>query len=300
MSPLTALLIDVAMTACWPLIGRLGMNYASGVLFGTAGLLIGAALMAPAVAARGRWRALFSRSTAPTLMAMGFFSGTATVIFISALGYTTPANAAIMAQVEVLYSALLCSYFLRERITARQAAASVLIVAGTGMIMLHDLTSPRWKGDLMIIATPWMFQISHMLSKRLPKSLEAVTISAGRVFYGLITMGPICLWLALRGARWSWEPRALLILLVQGVMMSCLNFLLWYKAIRGMDLSKATAIMLSYPALTVIFSWALGHETIAPVQVAGLALTLTGAYSVSRLVLKAQLHPETPGTDLIP
>ena len=284
MSPLAALLLDWVLTACWPLIGALGMRHYSGILFANGGLLLGGVLLCPFILKGGRWRALFDRRTAPVMAAMGFLSGGVTIIFISALNFTSPANAAIMAQVEVLYSALLCGDFLRERISAKQALASSLIVAGTALIMLNDLSSPRWKGDLMILASPWMFQLSHLLAKRLPVDIDGLTLAAGRIFYGLVTLAPFSFWSLWHGGRWSWEPQALTILAVQGVLMSCVNFVLWYKAIRGMDLSKATAIMLSYPALTVLFSWTLGREEITLVQIAGLWVTLAGASWISMLV----------------
>jgi drug/metabolite transporter (DMT)-like permease len=308
MTPFAALISDWILTALWPLIGKSGMAYFSGPLFATAGLVVGGLLLSPWFLAGGRWRVLVSPRAGPSLLAMGFFSGLATVIYISALAYTTPANAAIMAQIEVIYSALLSAYFLGERVSSKQAAASLLVIAGTGLIMLHDLTSPRWKGDLMILGTPWMYQVSHLFSKKLPKDLDSVSLSGGRIVYGIITMAPFCLWSLSAGGKWSWEPPAMRILVVQGILMSSLNFILWYKAIRGMDLSKATTVLLSYPALTVLFSWALGRERIAGTQLAGLVITLSGAYWVSRLVLEAQrgaapertLVAETPGTDLVP
>jgi hypothetical protein len=42
------------------------------------------------------------------------------------------------------------------------------------------------------------------------------------------------------GARWSNSPEALATLLAQGLLMSSLNFVLWYMAIRNMELSAAT------------------------------------------------------------
>ncbi|MDE2039367.1 MAG: DMT family transporter [Elusimicrobia bacterium] len=306
MPPLAALILDWVMTACWPIIGASGMAYFSGLLFTTAGLLLGVVALSPWLAARGRWKTLLDRRTGPAMLGMGFFSGAATAIFISALRYTTPANAAIMAQVEVLYSALLCAFFLGESITQAQAAASALVIAGTGLIMLHDLSSPRWKGDLMILATPWMFQVSHMLSKRLPAELDSLSLAGGRAVYGIVAMAPFC-WYSLRhGGRWSWRPQALQVLAVQGLLMSSINFVVWYRAIRNMDLSKATAFILSYPALTLFFSWALGRERVSGTQVLGLLVTLAGATWMSLLVLRAQdarqprFLPETPGTDLVP
>jgi drug/metabolite transporter (DMT)-like permease len=53
-----------------------------------------------------------------------------------------------------------------------------------------------------------------------------------------------------------------------------------------MPLSKATTMLLSYPALTLVFSWALGRELIRAVQLAGLACTFAGALWTARLSLE--------------
>jgi drug/metabolite transporter (DMT)-like permease len=60
----------------------------------------------------------------------------------------------------------------------------------------------------------------------------------------------------------------------------------WYKAIRTLDLSKVTAIYLSYPVLSLVISAALGLEIPSPHQLLGLLITLAGAYWVSLTVKK--------------
>src|SRR3989338_3516067 len=209
MSPIAALVLDWAITALWPLIGAFGMAHYSGALFATAGLVVGLAAMAPWLLARGRWRRILSREIAPSLAMMGLCSGAATVIYISALAHTTPANAAIVAQVEVLYSAALTAWLLGERPSLKLGLAALLVMSGTGLVMLDDLSSPRWKGDLMILCTPWLYQLSHIFAKRLPRDLDAMTLSGGRVFFGFLTMAPVCLWSLAHGGRWSWSPEAL-------------------------------------------------------------------------------------------
>jgi drug/metabolite transporter (DMT)-like permease len=288
MPPLPALLLDWVITALWPLVAKSGTRLYSGVLFAMGGLVIGTTLISPWLFAQGRLKRIFSRRMAPSLFMMGTFSGIASVIYISATAYTTPANAAIMAQIEVIYSALLCAYFLREKITGQQIAASALVMGGAAIIMSKDLTSVRWKGDLMILATPWMFQVSHIFSKRLPKDLDPVTATAGRLIFGVAAMTPFAVWAWARGGAWTWSAEGVRLLIIQGIFMSCLNFVLWYMAILRMDLAKATAILLSYPALTLVFSWALGAEPISGVQVAGLVVTMSGAYWMTMLLLKAQ------------
>ena len=289
MSLFAALILDWAITAAWPLIGAAGMRLYSGIPFVTGGLLIGMLLLAPLLGAR-RWRMILSRQLGPSLFLMALSAGIASAVFVSALAFTTPANAAITAQIEVLYSALLCAWLLKEPFTLRQSAAAALVVAGTGLIMGRDLSSTRWRGDLMILSTPWLYQLAHIASKRLPPELDALTVSGGRVFYGLLTMLPFAAGSLALGGRWTWSREGLLALGLQGALLSSLNFVLWYRAIRNMDLTKATTIMLSYPALTLLMSWALGHEPIDGLQIAGLVITMAGAFWTSRQLFQTQKH----------
>ena len=290
MSPIAALVLDWAITALWPILGAYGMAHYSGALFTTAGLVVGLLAMSPWLLAKGRWRRVLARDIAPSLAMMGLCSGIATIIYISALAPTTPANAGIMAQIEVLYSAALTAWLLGERPSLKLSLAALLVMSGTGLVMFHALSSPRWKGDLMILCTPWLYQLSHIFAKRLPRDLDAMTLSGGRVFYGILTMAPVCLWSLTHGGRWSWSAGALGLLVLQGLLMSSLNFVLWYMAIRNMELSKATTFMLSYPALTLVFSWALGRDAIHGVQIIGLACSFAGAVWTARLTQEVRLH----------
>src|SRR5580700_6835927 len=111
MPPLAALILDWLITAYWPILAQSGTRLYSGILFAMGGLAIGLALISPWLCFDGRFKRIFSRRMAPSLFMMGTFSGIASVIYISATAYTTPANGAIMAQIEVIYSALLCSFF---------------------------------------------------------------------------------------------------------------------------------------------------------------------------------------------
>jgi drug/metabolite transporter (DMT)-like permease len=281
--PFAALLGCWLINAFWPIVGQGGLRHYSTPLFFHAGMLLALLAVLPWLLAGGRWRRALEPRVGLPLLAMAALSCTASLIFLQALRYTTPANAAVMAQVEVLYSAALSAWLLRERIGPPQLAASLLVMAGTGLIMAHDLGSVRWKGDLMILLTPWLFQVSHVLAKRLPKDLDPVLVSGTRNFFGLFLLVPVSAWALSHGGRWSWSPDALGLLAAQGLLMNALALLLWYGAVLRMDLAKATAFLLSYPALTMLFSWGLGRETIYPIQVAGMTVTLGGAYWLSHI-----------------
>ena len=283
MPAFAALLGCWMLNAFWPLIGQDGLRCFSAALFYHGAMAVGFLCFLPALLARGRWRRALRPGVAGPLFLMSLLSGTGSLIYLMALRYTTAANAAVMAQSEVLYSAILSTWMLGESVLAPQGVASLMVLAGTGLIMAHDLGSLRWKGDLMIVLTPWMFQISHVIAKRLPKDLDPILVSGGRLFFSLFALAPFSLWALRHDPNWSWSAPALRVLVWQGVFMNALSVFFWYGAIRRIDLSKATAFLLSYPALTMLLSWCLGQERIAVAQLGGLAITMAGAYWLSRL-----------------
>ncbi|MBI4424182.1 MAG: DMT family transporter [Elusimicrobia bacterium] len=279
MSPLACLFASWAVTAVWPITAKLASRYADPLAFGPAALVLGLAALSPWLLTRGRWRRLVEPGLRRNFLVVGGLgSGLTTLMLLIAVSHTTAANAAIMCQVEVVYSAILSALLLRERITGRQALASSLVFAGTALILSRDLGTPHWKGDLLILATPWMFQVSHVFSKRLPKDLEPVTIAGARMLYGGLVLVPVAVVAGLLG-RVRVEPSAVLggIVVFHGLVLNALTVVLWYGAIRHLELAKTTAIMLSYPALTLLYCWLLGQEPIGWHQVAGLALSLSGA-----------------------
>ncbi len=289
MTPLAALFLDWLLTGFWPITGKAAFAYADPLLFGEAALVLALLMLLPAMLKEGRWKFLFSPGLRWHLFVMGATgSGITSYLLLTAVSLTTPANAAIVCQVEVVYSALLASWLLKERITPRQALATGLVFAGTGLILWRDLGTLHWKGDLILLLTPWMFQISHIYGKRLLGSVDPVTIAGARMFYGALSLAPFALWsLAAGQPRFSFAPAALGLLFFHAGVLSCLNLILWYLAIRDLELSKCTAVILSYPALTMLYSWALRMEIVTSAQIAGLALSIGGAAWLS-----FQMRPE--------
>lgn len=288
MTPLVALYTAWAATAIWPITAKAANAWCDPLWFGVAHLTLGLLCLAPFLLYTGRWRRVFEPGHRLNYFVMGCLgSGITTALLQTAVSYTTSANAAIVCQVEVVYSAVLSAWLLGERISGRQAAASALVLAGTGIILGKDLQTPHWKGDLMVLVTPWMFQISHIFAKKLPADIEPHTIAGARLLWGLVTLVPLAWFFGPPHLKPT--PAFFAVLGVHGVVLNTLTMPLWYTAVRSLPLSKTTAIMLSYPALTMLYCALLGMEPIGAHQVAGLALSMSGA-----LWLTAQVREAAP------
>lgn len=291
-APVYAIWLAWLATSINVVISKLAVPYVTSALFLFFACLIAVLCFRVYFKNSGEWQKLFRQDVWPRALAMGTF-GTALpmTIFMVALNYTTPVNAAIANQFEIIYSLVLSAIILKEHPTAKQIGGSVLILLGVGLIVLEGGTSIQAKGDLMIVGCLWMYQVSHIFAKKLPKDLGPQTIAAARAFYAMPALGILCLCLAAFQGPLQFDGHAcaLWIILVTSALV---NYFLgnsyWYQAIRNMDLSKATAIILSYPVMTYILSVCFGQDKVTLTKIVGMILAVGGAYIVTGIVKGAK------------
>ena len=288
-SALTAAWICWALVGLSPIMGKYAAGLISPAVLVFLGTLLGVLYFAPWVTKNHKWGDLFARNTLGKFLFIGTF-GTALpfTVFLIALHYTTPGNAAILQQSELIYSLIFAIIFLREFPSRGQLGGSILIVLGVLIILLKEQYTPRWTGDLLIIGSTWMLQAGSTMAKKLPKHLDYRVIGMARNLFALPALVVILSAMYMLNQPFTFRSTATawIVLGYTGFLKYGLAMVVWYKAIRALDLSKVTAIYLSYPVLSLLLSVVLGLDTISSHQVLGLAITCVGAYWVSRTVQK--------------
>ena len=286
--PVYAIWLAWTATSINVVISKLAVPYATASLFLFLTCAFSALCFRIYFGKSGEWKNLFRKDVWPKALGMGTF-GTALpmTMFMIALKYTTPVNASIANQVEMIYSLILAAILLKERPTLKQIGGAILILMGVILIMIEGGTSIQAKGDLMVIGYVWMYQVSHIFAKKLPKDLAPQTISAARVFYALPALAVLVLcWPLLDGPVVfdATAPALWIILVISAIVNYFFGNSFWYQAIRNMDLSKATAIILSYPVGTYILSVAFGQDKVTLPKIMGMVLAVGGAYIVTGIV----------------
>lgn len=282
-SPIAAIWIAWFATAANLVIGKFAVPFVTSALFLLLACVLAVGLFLPYLLKNSCWKELFLPHVWPQCLAMGTF-GTALpmTIFMIALNFTTPVNGAILNQFEIIYSLILSYFFLKERPSLRQIGGSALIIFGVSILLWQAGTSVQLTGDLMIIGCLWMFQVSHIFAKKLPTNMSPQLISAARALFAIPALAGLVAYLAVfQGPLILINTPTLWITLV---LCALLNYFLgntyWYQAIRNMDLSKATAIILSYPVMTFILSVFLKQDTFTLYKVLGMGLAIGGAYII--------------------
>nr|QGT50660.1 membrane protein [uncultured Elusimicrobia bacterium] len=288
-SPLAAAWVCWAIVGLSPVAGKYAVGVISPVLLVFLGTLIGVLYFTPWITKNKKWGELLTPKTCWKFLFIGTF-GTALPFTISliALHYTTPGNAAILQQSELFYSLLFAAIFLKEFPGKAQLAGSALIVLGVLIILVKEQYTPRWTGDLLIVGSTWMLQAGSTVAKKLPKHLDHRVIGMARNLFALPALIVILAAMYFMQENFTLVPNARMfsVLAYTGLLKYGLAMVVWYQAIRALDLSKVTAIYLSYPVLSLLISAALGLETPTLYQGVGLAVTFAGAYWISMTVKK--------------
>lgn len=284
-SPVYAIWLAWLATSVNVVISKLAVPYVTSALFLLLACLLATVCFRLHLGANGEWQKLFRKDVWPKALMMGTF-GTALpmTIFMVALNYTTPVNASIANQFEIIYSLVLSAIILKEHPTLKQIGGSVLILLGVVLIVLEGGTTLQAKGDLLVVGCLWMYQISHIFAKKLPSDLAPQTVAAARAFYAMPALAFLCigLWWVQGPLQFDAHvPTLWIVLLVSAIINYFLGNSYWYQAIRNMDLSKATAIILSYPVMTYVLSVCFGQDRVTWPKIIGMILAVGGAYIVT-------------------
>lgn len=285
-SPTFAIWASWFITALNLIVAKYAVPYITSALFLFLSCVGAVICFLPHLYKTNSWRVLLDKKLIWQYLGMGTL-GTALpmTVFMIALNYTTPTNGAILNQFEIIYSILLTWWLLKERPSWRQIGGSLLIIGGVIMLLWQAGFTLQLKGDLLILSCLWMFQLSHIFAKKLPADMDAQTIACARALFALPALFLLIIYVALtQGIQFTPTPVLWATLAFTALFEYFIGNIFWYYAIRHMALSKATAIILSYPVMTFILSVLLGLDRFTVLKVAGLVLAMGGAYIVTGLI----------------
>ena len=286
MNPKISLLLFWLILGFSPIIGGMSVNLISPVLLVLIASIMGFLYFLPPLKKSEQLGAVFeNKYLFKYFLISNFGNALPFCAMLYALKWTTPANIAILNQVEMIYSLLFCAIFLKEKITLKQIIASFLIIAGATILMFEKGLAPHLKGDLSVVFCVWMFQASHILIKKLPSEIDNNLICATKNFYSIPVL--IVLLLIFEPTPvFNYNLSLLIVLVYMGIIRYGLSYNLWVYAIRNLELAKTTAVALSFPALTLVLSVLFGYDKFSLFNISGLLLTMFGAFWLNKLMNK--------------
>ncbi|NYZ78530.1 DMT family transporter [Candidatus Micrarchaeota archaeon] len=274
-------LISILFYGLEPIVSKYTVNTVNPLFTATISILFASIIPLFILVNKGMVKELIKRENIVYLFFISFFGSViALILFLVGVGMTSGISASLLLQIEPIYSALLGFFVLREAIGKRQFLAMFLIIIGVGVIFYNGSLQINY-GDILVLATPLFYQISHLIVKKVMKNIEEDVIVAGRFLYAV----PIFLILSTLAGANQFEvllkPLYFSLLLFLGVSWA-LGYILWIKAIKRINLSKATVIVAPYPILSVILAWIVLSEIPSVYQITGLFLVIIGIYATGK------------------
>ena len=229
----------------------------------------------------------------------GALFGLSTYLYVLGVEKAGAANAAIAIQAYPLFAILWESLFLkRSKTTIELVLTAILIGAlfylGTGGTFLLSGLSPWF---LVSLGVPLLWSIAHVIIK---EELSNTPITPAQVTFFRVAISTLFLAVVLVIAVPSEIGAGInAIFQTMSAIMGFVYFLeliVWFYAVRHIDVSLASSITTPWPALTMVFAVPFLGDAIAPYQIVALAVVVVCIYGLTLASLrKSKLQQATPG-----
>ncbi|MEJ2694597.1 MAG: DMT family transporter [Candidatus Thiodiazotropha sp.] len=243
-----------------------------------------------------------SRRERGRMILVALFTGTlfglSTYLYVLGVEEAGAANAAIAIQAYPLFAILWESLFLKRRKTAVELALTTVLIGslyylGTGGTFMMSGLSPWF---LVSLGVPLLWSIAHVIIK---EELSNTPITPAQVTFFRVAISTLFL-LAILAVV---VPAGILlgvgaIFQTMSAIMGLVYFLeliVWFYAVRHIDVSLASSITTPWPALTMVLAVPFLGDDIAPYQVVALVIVVACIYGLTLASLrKGRVEPAAP------
>ena len=279
-------MLCVLMHGAHPILGKYGVSLVQPLFFASITNLIAAmSLILIILFKRESPLLLIEKGYFLSLLVIGFFGTTlSNIVFFYGARLTSGINSAILLQAEPVYSLVIGYLLLQEKVTTRQIISTIVIILGTVLVIYQGTSRLNW-GDILVLLTPLCYQVGHFFSKQLLNQTEIspLFIAAGRTFYGGIILFILNQLTGASDFKVFAQPNIFAIFVFYGTVVYALTYLAFYAAIKRINLSKASAIISIYPAISIVLAHLILKEMPDLYQLSGFLIILIGIFYLSNL-----------------
>jgi drug/metabolite transporter (DMT)-like permease len=203
------------------------------------------------------------------------------------LSRTTATDAALIINMEAVFTALLAGWLLRQRLGLPQWSGIALAFLGGLALVWPDGTAAaahaRALGNLLLIVSVGAEALATILGARAMRHYTGLQVTAFGVFWGAATLLIPAGWQwSAGGASLAWAtPANLAALAYLAVGPTVLAYVLWFRLLARVEAGQAAAFLYVQPVVGVLLGIALRGEWPTALGWAGGALVLVGVILAS-------------------
>ncbi len=211
--------------------------------------------------------------------------GLAFLMYFSGLQLTTAGRAAFLHKTLPVFAGVFAALLLKERMPRRHWYALLVMLIGAFMIYFSNMPPSAWwsnpgLGDLLVIGATALWGLENVIARKVMKEGESnLVVSFSRMFIGslilfgtVVLLGRIDVLLSLTGTQIA------NLFISAGMLFGYVFF--WYWAIKNIEVSRATALLLVAPVISLALGMWWFAEPLPAMQAIGSVLILIGGYVV--------------------
>ena len=196
----------------------------------------------------------------------------------------SPISNTFLLQTEVIYSMILSRLLLKERISRQQILLSLLAFLGIFLITTEGRLKGISVGDILFLLAPFFFQCAHIVAKNLMRNISPIIVVMYRFLIGGVFLLAVLMLFGLNPIEVIGK-----LSLHENMTIFCLgiNYALgnsfWYYGVKNINLSKATAIIITYPLISMILAILTLEEKLSPIKTLGICMIFLSVLRLSLL-----------------
>ena len=212
-----------------------------------------------------------------------------------ALTYISASLVGVIVAAAPLFTALVASVVLREKLSRWFFLGFVCAMAGVALASLAGISELHLdlRGVLLGVGAALVWGIYSVTVRRLgAMGYATVPLTCRILGYGLLFLLPPALLEGFPAPAAAWTaPLHLANLLVLGLLASATCFVTWNRAVQILGPVRTSAYIYATPVITIVSSALILHETMTPAMWLGTVLALAG------LVLSERREKPADGED---
>ncbi|MDQ0340076.1 drug/metabolite transporter (DMT)-like permease [Caldalkalibacillus uzonensis] len=178
-----------------------------------------------------------------------------------------------------IWSSLLASHFLNQKLGLRKVIGLILGIAGLFLILGVDLWKQQtpaviW-GESLILLAALCWAVANIYYQLKFSGQDRIQVNAYQMVFGAVGITILAV-LAEWGQPIVLNVTSLFAVLFTGVLASALCFTIWFYLLNRIDTATATISTLLVPVFGVVFSWLFLGEPLTLEMVCGGCMIVLG------------------------
>jgi drug/metabolite transporter (DMT)-like permease len=195
-------------------------------------------------------------------------------LFFAAISRTSIGVATVVFHVQPLWVLALGAWWLREKVSKRQAAAAAAALAGLALAtgLLEQTASAAawgpgyWLGLAMCLGGSFSYACVTLIAKSAP-AIGSFALAWWQCLVGMLLLAwwPLMHGWPEAGAAWAW-------LAGLGVLHTGLAYVVLYAGMAHLPTGRIALLQFVYPGAAVLVDWLVYGRALSPLQLAGVVV----------------------------